>query len=228
MRIVDRYRELAGQIARFGFMKGLVYLFDAVLNRLIFFHCLHLFFLDRTQVKRPPVIDSELLSFRLTTVDDLPGILDQAKHQIDELNRGYILSGTQKNDLLFLTYVGTELAGLTCVHLRGRPKLPFGLRLRLPDSVIYNYGAFTFPKFRGRNHQGLRHYELLHQPQCEDSTGLIGNVLYTNFRSLRGVKKSGYRLLGKIRYFRIRGRYFVWLSRGLKRFGVGKYSSAEE
>ncbi len=187
---------------------------------MICFDILHIILLSRETVKHPNVADSEKLSFRLTTVDELHNLSSQLELQTDGFNLKSFLQGTQKGDYCLLTYVDNEMAGFTCAHLEGRPRIHSGCRLKLPKSLTYNYAGFTFPRFRGHNHQSLRHYELFHQPKWNGKIGLIGYVHYTNWRSLSGVKKSGYQNIGKVWIFGVKSKYFVWLSRNLKKMGI--------
>ena len=218
MKITHYYQKLSDPITRFGVWKGLALLLNNVVNRLIFVDCYHIILLKREEVKRPPIVDKKPLSFRFATEKDLRELQLQPVWDIDETK----LRSFREGDYCLLNYVGTELAGYTWAHLQGRPLLIPGPRLKIPDSVIYNYAAFTLPKFRGRNHQALRHYELLNQPQWKDKIGLLGYVRYTNWSSVRGQKKSGYQSIGRMWMIGTRRKFIVLFSKSLKKLGIAR------
>lgn len=221
MSVFRKLRLLKDQIKRFGLASGIVFVFDSIVNRFVAFRVLHVVLLERSRVKKLPMVGDTEFSCRVTTVESYQKVLNELDPQlVEEFRLETYVQDAKNGDLLLLNYAGDELAGFTCAHLGGKPYLLPGLRLKVPDSVVYNFSAFTFPKFRGRNLQGIRHYELLHLEPCKDKVGLIAYVSYNNFRSLRGVSKSGYRVIGKIWVIGRGDRMIIKLSKGVRQFGI--------
>lgn len=221
MSPVHIFKRLKDQVKQYGLSSSLVFVFDSIINRFVPFTILYVVLLERNRVKKPPTAGETKFTCRLTTIDSFKNMLGNLDPQLVEKHAldSYV-QDAQEGDLLLLNYAGDELAGFTCAHLGGTPYLLPDLRLRVPDSVVYNFSAFTFPKFRGKHLQGLRHYELLHQKPCRGKAGLIGYVHYNNFESLRGVVKSGYRILGKIWVIGRGEHKKIRLSKSVRRFGI--------
>lgn len=221
MSLVHLVRRFKDQVIQFGLFSGLVFVFDSIINRFVPFTILHIVLLERNRVTKPLAVGETEFTCRITTIDSFQNVLDTlAPSEVQEHQLDSYVQDAQEGDILLLNYAANQLAGFTCAHLGGTPYLLPDLRLKVPDSFVYNFSAFTFPKFRGKNLQGFRHYELLHQESCRNKAGLIGYVHYTNFRSLRGVIKSGYRVLGKIWKIGRGERKRIWLSRSVRRFGI--------
>lgn len=81
-----------------------------------------------------------------------------------------------------------------------------GVHINLPDDTIYNYKAYTNPKYRGYGFQALRHLQLLKLTEAEGVRRLFGYVDQFNSDSLKGVSKSGYVPVGELRVRHRKGR----------------------
>jgi hypothetical protein len=204
----QRAREIARE---FGPMTVPRLVGHRLLNLLIRFDVLIVVVLDREQVTCPETPDESQLRFEVWRAAEFPRLLDQ----IDpEIGGRYQLStfadDALPDDVLLVVRVDSEIAGFTFAHLGGYPTLAPGVCLRAPEGYVYNYSAFTHPEYRGRKHQGRRHYELLNRPECGNCKGLIGYVYYTNLESRRGLPKSGYRPIGHLFHARLGHFGLVW------------------
>ncbi|MBS1151543.1 MAG: acyl-CoA N-acyltransferase [Myxococcaceae bacterium] len=91
---------------------------------------------------------------------------------------------------------GDQLVGYSWVAGSPLIELMWGMHFNLPDDTAYNYNGFTAPKYRGTAFQGLRHLKVLEQLKGEGKKRLFAYVDDVNYRSLRGVEKSGYQRIG--------------------------------
>lgn len=107
---------------------------------------------------------------------------------------------------------GDILAGYSWVWTSKLAYIDDGVYINLPDSVIYNYKGYTNPVYRGLGFQGLRHLKLLELLEPEGVTSLFAFVDRLNTKSLHGVKKSGYQIIGELIIRHKQGRVFVRLS----------------
>jgi hypothetical protein len=93
---------------------------------------------------------------------------------------------------------GDTLVGYAWVNPGPLVELRWGLHYNLPDDMAYNYNGYTAPAFRGTAFQGLRHVKLLELMHAQGKRRLLGWVDALNYRSLRGVEKSGYQPVGEL------------------------------
>jgi hypothetical protein len=93
---------------------------------------------------------------------------------------------------------GEKLVGHTWVSTAPLIELRWGLHFNMPDDMVYNYHGYTAPQYRGTAFQALRHLKLLELMKSQGKRRLLGYVDDLNYRSLRGVEKSGYRRVGTL------------------------------
>ncbi|MBI5577869.1 MAG: hypothetical protein HY895_01840 [Deltaproteobacteria bacterium] len=211
------YQKCKEHYARFGFGKTMVYLLDRLINSVILADCYHIIVLDREKVKEPSAASSPDISFRFATWDELVDMRKQETWAIDD----FLLDRAAEGDMCFLSFCGGELAGYTWANVNGQPLLASGLRLKLPENYIYNYSGFTLPKFRGSGLQSVRHRALMHYKQWgRNMLGFIGYVRYTNWASISGQTKSGYRRVGRVWLFGSKKHFMTLRSREVKDFGI--------
>lgn len=98
-----------------------------------------------------------------------------------------------------LQYEQSQLVGYTWIGGSQLVELMWGLHFNMPDDMVYNYNGFTLPRYRGTSFQALRHLKVLEHTRAEGKRRLLGYVDHLNYKSLRGVQKSGYRRVGVIR-----------------------------
>lgn len=214
-------RTVAGRMQetqrRFGWAAMLLFLLHTLVNRLVFFEWLELIVLDRRSLRPVPAEHAARFEARIASRDDLLALAADPQWEIGEDK----LRNAEAGDLCVLSLLDGQLAGYTWVHARGLPDLLPGLRLQLPQTLLYNYAGLTAPAFRGAGLQSLRHQSVLTQPQWAHRDGLVGYVRRTNFASRNGQRKSGYRRVGAIWLLGLRpGRHLNWLSPGARRFGI--------
>ena len=126
----------------------------------------------------------------------------------------------EQGDWALLSEYQGQLAGYTWVHERGCPEILPGLWLRLPPGWLYNFAAFTHPRFRGAGLQAARHRAVFSQPRWQHHTALLGWVHWSNYASQRGQSRSGYRSLGHLLAWGWGRWRWHWLSPALRRQGL--------
>lgn len=201
---------------RFGTYKTLLTGCDQILNYFILIDCLHIIVLDKCNVKPVPLSTEGVVSVRYANETDLLSLKKAGEWQIDNTK----IQQLREGDLCLLTLLDNEIAGYTWIHITGRPTLMPGLKLHVPRCYVYNYGGFTHPKYRGKNLQAFRHQQVLKCAECSDKVGLIGYVKYTNWSSIRGQEKAGYRKIGRLLMVGRKQKYMVVMSKELRRIGL--------
>jgi hypothetical protein len=224
MRLAARWQRLRKTLAIHGAWKTLAIALDWAVNRLLVLDGFVVVILDREKLHRPQIVDQKPVTFRLATLEDLQALHGQPGLLIDDERLRAFADG----DACLLQFVGDELAGYTWVHARGTPLLVPGLRIGIPGSLLYNYASLTLPAFRGRNHQSLRHHELLQLPAWQDRAGLLGYVRHANFSSRAGLRKSGYRELGRIWLAGLGDRVLAWIPAELRALGITRVDAKQE
>ena len=107
---------------------------------------------------------------------------------------------------------GKVLAGYSWVWTSKLAYIDDGVYLNLPESAVYNYKGYTNPAYRGLGFQGLRHLKLLEMLKEEGVTSLFAFVDRLNTKSLHGVRKSGYQIIGELVIRHKKGRVLARLS----------------
>ena len=220
-RGLGRLRTARAVAREFGLGALAMLAFRHLVNRLIEFDVLIVVRQGREQARVPDTPDGDRLSARVMRAHEFPALLRRidpaivAEHGLAEF-----AADARPDDVLLVNYVGQQLAGFTFAHDGGSVGLLEGVRMHVPDGYLYNFSAFTMPAFRGRKHQGWRHWALLHAPECAAVRGLIGYVLCDNLASRRGLRKSGYVPVGNIYRLAWRGRSFAWVGPRARRAGV--------
>lgn len=204
--------------ARFGWRAAGLHLLHHLLNRVMFFDCLEVILLERSDLKPVPEAQRARFDARLATRAELE-VLQQREGWGIGADK---LQAFDAGDPCVLSLLDGEIAGYTWVHARGMPELIPGLQLHLPAPYLYNYAGFTAPASRGAGLQSLRHHSVLEQPTWADRRGLIGYVRWVNFPSKKGQGRSGYRKVGAIWLLGSRHRYAAWFTPSLRRLGIGR------
>ncbi len=145
--------------------------------------------------------------FRWATLDDVR----QGQSDGTGLWSPRDLEAAERGDRCLLQLDGPRLVGFTWISCEALTFVTEGLHLNLPDDTAYVYRAYTAPAYRGGGFQGLRTQELLRRVQREGRRRLLCYVEETNFESLKGVRKSGYRPIGDITFAREDGEVRVTL-----------------
>lgn len=94
---------------------------------------------------------------------------------------------------------GDQLVGYSWVGGSPLVELMWGIHFNMPDDMVYNYNGYTVPRYRGTAFQALRHLKVLEHTRAEGKQRLFGYVDHLNYKSLRGVEKSGYTRVGVLR-----------------------------
>lgn len=134
-------------------------------------------------------------TFRFATLEDLERFRKDPAAHLYERDIESFRNGCR----CLLQLNGEELVGYTWISSSPLIDLEWGLHFNMPDDMVYNYNGFTVPKHRGTAYQGLRHLKVLEHTRGEGKFRLLGYVDHTNYKSLQGVQKSGYRRVGVVR-----------------------------
>jgi len=210
--------------SRFGAVRMLRHAAFRLINRIIYFDCLHIIVLDRDDLKSSDPAKIRRLSAKIATLEDLKEMEEQGcwnvhQRKIDFFNQG---------DTCLLSYVENNLAGYTWAHLSECPEFVAGLRLRIPDEYLYNSSAFTHPDYRGYGLQSFRHHELLNLHQWRNKKGLLGFVVHTNYSSRRGQEKAGYKKIGNIYVIGSKSHFYAFIGKNLRDMGIKRVNKNHE
>jgi len=217
--ILQQLRELH---AKFGLARTLKHASFRLVNRFAYLDCLHIIALERSDLKPLDAGKVCRLSTKMATRTDLEAMQEEGCWEINERKLEFFDHG----DACLLSYVDGELAGYTWAHTRGCPEIIPGLILSVPRAYLYNFAAFTLPKYRGYGLQSFRHHALLACPQWQDRKGLLGYVIHTNYKSKRGQHKSGYQKIGRIWVIGSKSRFCALIGRDLRRLGIRRIDCA--
>ena len=218
MKTLEEFRS------RFGAVRMLRHAAFRLINRIIYFDCLHIIVLDRDDLKSSDPAKIRRLSAKIATLEDLKEMEEQGcwnvhQRKIDFFNQG---------DTCLLSYVENNLAGYTWAHLSECPEFVAGLRLRIPDEYLYNSSAFTHPDYRGYGLQSFRHHELLNLHQWRNKKGLLGFVVHTNYSSRRGQEKAGYKKIGNIYVIGSKSHFYAFIGKNLRDMGIKRVNKNHE
>lgn len=210
------FNTLVGLRSRFGIAKTLKHATSRLINRFIYFDCLHIIVLNCENLK--PLDDTKTKRFntRIAELQDLEGMQTQGDWDINETKIDFFKQG----DSCMLNYVDGKLAGYTWAHTNGCPELLPGLRISVPHEYLYNFAGFTHPDFRGYGLQSYRHHALLNHHQWKDRKALLGFVNHTNYSSKRGQNKSGYKKIGSIRLIGTKSQFCTLIDKNLRSIGI--------
>ncbi|MBK5963064.1 hypothetical protein CCR95_02900 [Thiocystis minor] len=214
--IFDRLRHSRSVLNQFGFAKWFYHLSHRLLNTLFYFERLDIIVLPRDELKPLSRAPKAVLSTRWADRSDLERMQQAGTWQIDAT----LLGNFEQGDACLLSFVDGQLAGYTWIHSLGNPEIMPGLVISVPDQYLYNFAAFTLPKFRGQGLQSYRHRVLIADDQWRGKQGLLAFVRSTNFSSQRGQDKSGYRRIGSLWLLGAKNKYWIFASAELKRRGI--------
>lgn len=212
-RIFD---DLKRDIKYFGMGRTIIRSVYKFIRKFIFFEILYIILNDRDNLKKPKLKVEENLSFKIATKEDLTKLMSKKEYDINEEK----IELHNKGAICLLICSDGEVAGYTHADVSGKPALKPYLKLEIPDNMLYNFAGLTAPKYRGRGHHGIRHYELMQLPQCLNKKYMMGYVEFHNFAALRGDKKSGYKKIGFITIIGIGNKKFKRLSKSLKKYNI--------
>ena len=139
--------------------------------------------------------DERFYDFHFASVDELMAMKKKPDYEIAQLDVDRVRMGIAR---CLVQWDGDQLTGYTWVWLKKLAYIADGFYLNLPDDAIYNYKALTLPAYRGFGFQGLRHVKLLELLRPDGIRQLFGFVASENTRSFRGVRKSGYQVVGEL------------------------------
>jgi hypothetical protein len=202
--------------SRFGAFKTFRHASFRLINRFLYFDCLHIIVLDRSKLKPFDPANGHKLSAKVATLEDLKEMEKQGCWNIRQRKIGYFNQG----DTCLLSYVDDKLAGYTWAHASRCPEFVAGLRLSVPDEYLYNSSGFTHPDYRGYGLQSFRHHELLKVHRWRSKKGLLGFVVHTNYSSRRGQQKGGYKKIGNVYVIGTKSHFCALIGKNLRSMGI--------
>ncbi|MET0390681.1 MAG: hypothetical protein ABW321_32210 [Polyangiales bacterium] len=134
-------------------------------------------------------------TFRFATLEDIEHYKRDPAAQLHDRDVASFKSGNR----CLLQLEGDKLVGYTWVAGTRLIELMWGLHFNMADDMAYNYNGYTVPAYRGTAFQALRHLKVLEHTSAEGLRRLFGYVDHMNYKSLKGVTKSGYEMIGTIR-----------------------------
>jgi hypothetical protein len=142
-------------------------------------------------------------TLRFATIDDLLPFLQDESAQISTLDIERLRRGTAR---CMLQLDGSKLVGYSWVWNTRPAQIDNAVYLHLPPHTKYIFKGYTNPAYRGYAFQALRHLKSLELLRAEGVQHLFGFVDQYNFKSLHGVRKSGFEPVGRVVIRRRRGR----------------------
>jgi RimJ/RimL family protein N-acetyltransferase len=103
-----------------------------------------------------------------------------------------------QGDACLVQLLDGRFAGLVWVSARPAVELLPGVSLHIPEDAVYSCRTWTHPAFRGEGLQSVRHRAILDFAREAGRHRFFAYVKSTNFESLKGVRKSGCKPIGKV------------------------------
>lgn len=94
------------------------------------------------------------------------------------------------------------------------------LALRFDPAWAYMYKGWTHPDFRGRRLHAIGMAQAVVALTAEGCRGLVSQVERNNFSSLKSVARLGYVNVGRLRGYRLRGRWRLTADAGCRPYGL--------
>jgi hypothetical protein len=142
-------------------------------------------------------------TLRFATVEDLTPLLEDKSADISPMDIERLRRGTAR---CMLQLDGPRLVGYSWVWNTRPAQIDDAIYLHLPKHTQYIFKGYTNPAYRGYAFQALRHLKSLELLRTEGVQHLFGFVDQYNFKSLHGVRKSGFVPVGSVVIRRRRGR----------------------
>lgn len=195
MSIANGFGKSLHLVRQLGFREASIHVGRAAITHWLSGERFRLFLMElRIQNLPESLLEQSGYDFRFLTSDELRFYSQHSEYNLCE--RDFL--STQSENRCLGQFASDNLVGYSWLSFAGMVDLGWGLHFNLPDDMAYNYNGFTLPAFRGGGLQGLRHLAILKQAQLAGKTRLFAYVDHLNYRSLHGVRKSGYRYIGAI------------------------------
>ena len=147
-------------------------------------------------------------TLRFATLEELLALQQDPTAQVAELDVDRFRRGTAR---CMLQLDGGRLVGYSWVWDARPAQIDDGIYLHLPTHTRYVFKGYTAPAYRGLAFQALRHLRTLEALRDEGVRHLFGFVDQYNFKSLHGVRKSGFEPVGQVVLRRRGGRVHMSL-----------------
>jgi len=185
---------------------GLVKL--AVLHICLPFFSYHLHnFYGMSGLPRTQVQPRCLLDIRKGGPEDI-GLIVDLRDDIDEADvhkqvKDYFDNGGE----LFLGFSEGKLVHTAWLFYNLRiSEIPFFVKIRKDEAYIGN--CYTHPEFRGKNIYPVVLQHMLMDAAAKNKKRCFITTIPINLASIRGIEKSGFSFVGKMRMFKLFGKFF--------------------
>lgn len=192
--MLKKFKSAFDILRRYGFFGLLLFYYRKALSKN--YSKNHLFALDIADFDFSKTTIPSSHTYRFAALDDYNTVLSEPKWEIRD--RDFL--AFQKGDLCLLQFVDDNLVGYSWLAPELLTELTHGFHFNLPDSMIYNYKEFTISEYRGQGLQKYRHWKLCEYAKEIGKNYLLTSVNQLNLKSLRAVKKSGYKRIGTFIY----------------------------
>ena len=200
---------------RFGFIKALVYIFFALINKITVFKIFECTYLSKKNINP-----------ELWNIDPKfsHGFMEKIKLKSMNLSKSYELSkefiddAYRNGDRCYAITEGDNLASYGWVTTKTN-RVTEELRIEFDQTWGYGYKAFTHSKYRGHKLHGIVMTCRCKCMQEEGYHGLLSLIEINNFNSLRSAYRAGHIRFGKIIAIKLISTYFIIHSNGCKKFG---------
>ncbi|MHB2147441.1 GNAT family N-acetyltransferase [Calditrichota bacterium LG25] len=125
-----------------------------------------------------------------------------------QLTEKFLERAFKKGDRCFAILDGDFLASYGWYSTQPTP-INQHLVLYFDPQWVYMYKGYTHPRYRGQRLHAVGMAKALKAVTGEGFKGLISYVETNNFASLRSVYRMGYINIGKVKIFRIMGKYKI-------------------
>lgn len=143
-----------------------------------------------------------------------------AKDPESDMSEGFLSEALSKGDECFGILDHGSLAAYSWYSSKPTRIRPRGLAVHFDEPYIFMYKGFTRDRYRGQRLHAIGKTMALQAYKDRGFRGMISNVDYNNFASLKSARRMGARLIGEVYILAALEHYLIYISRGCRRFGL--------
>ena len=192
--MLNKFRTAKTIFTHFGLRGIIIYITRLIINKVENRSLIFALSINSQIFESKPIPESH--AFRTAAKEDFDTILSDPQLKIRDRD----VFAYKEGDQCLLHFYKNELVGYSWIRLKQYSEITFGFHLNLPDSVAYNYNEFTLPYYRGRGFHKYRQMALIDLATKFNKQYLLASVNHLNLKSIKAVKKSGYKHVGTFRY----------------------------
>ena len=145
-------------------------------------------------------------------------IREYAKDPNNQLDFKFVDNALARKDMCYAIIDQEKLAGYGW-YSNNDTNLNDDLVLCFNKSWVYMYNGYTNPKYRGQRLHAIGMGKAMEAFTKNGTSGIISCVDTNNFRSLRSVKRLGYRNFGKVTAVKIFGKFQIKAQKACNEYG---------